>query len=137
MADVAEDLIAEIITAASTLGNRVHQNRVPQHQRNTFPRAYVSRTGQDNPLDLGGGAGIETTFFTVETISDDQSQSLAVSLAIESTLHGIGSSTTFGNGKAQRVMVDDVDDDYLPKGVASDDGLFVETKAVRVVGHTT
>ena len=142
MADVSEDLISQIIASSTTLSNRVHQNVIPQSLLSSYPRAYIVRIGRDDPLDLGGGAGIETSFFAVEYISDNIDEAVAAAAASARTagnggLHGIGVSNTFGNGKAQRVAVEDADDEYIPRGTGGDTGVHVVAHNVKIVGHTT
>ena len=131
-----EDLRTEIIAASTTLGTRVHQNIVPEHQGNTFPRCWFQRISQEDLLAVDGSRiDLKRTEYTVEFISEDIDEAIAAANAVaEHTDQGglLAKRGTFGAGTVQGVFITDQDDDYQPRGIGADEGAHVSALAITI-----
>lgn len=126
-----EDLRTEIMAASTTLGGRVHQNVVPEHQGNTFPRCWYGRASRVDDLDLDGTRGeLSESEYDVECISTNIDQAIAAADAIRTNLNG--KRGTFGAMTVKGVFVEDQDDDYIPRGTGEDAGAHVSALRIRI-----
>ena len=130
-----EDLRTEILAASTTLGQRCHQNVVPEHQGNLFPRCWYQRTSTDDLLAADGSRiGLVWQEYTVECISLDIAEAITAADAIRRGLNG--KHGTFGSGTTQGAFVEDQDDDYIPRGIGADEGAHVSALRVRIAVDT-
>jgi hypothetical protein len=126
-----EDLRTEIMACSTTLGGRVHQNIVPEHQGNVFPRCWYQRLRRQDDLDLDGTRGESSeSEYTVECQSVTLSEAIAAADAIRTALNG--KRGTFGSMSVKGVFVEDQDDSYEPRGIGADEWAHVSALRVRI-----
>lgn len=133
MATVGEDLIAYLVANSGVnnlVGNRVHANRVPETSK--YPLIWLARGGKQRDKDLEGQGGITRHLFDLECISPQLEQSLDVADAVDSTDCLAGHRGTLGSRRVQGVFVEDQDEEYVPRGNADDEGLFVAALQVTI-----
>lgn len=130
MASVGEDIRAFILAstgiadALATLNrtNVVAQNNMPEKPPD--PRIWYRRAGTDTIRCLGGEAGPHNEEWDLEVLGGDNDEVLAIVAAVKARFDGhrgtMGSSRT-----VSAIFVDDHDDDYEPRGVASEEAVNV------------
>lgn len=126
MASLDEELRTELITAATTavIGNRCHQNVIPQRGGNTFPRVWYQRIGREEQVDLDGTrGGLMSSRYDVECHSTAIDQAIDVADSIRTALSG--KYGTFGGASVKGCFVEDHDDTYIPRGIGDDHGVHV------------
>ena len=138
---VGKDLRTWLLSIIETIGDRVHQDNVPQLQRlsngdcdvtdiETF--VYISRTGIDRDRCLGDlGERPDNETFTVEVIGP----SLDEVKGIIDLLHTQdGYTGQFGDAKVWNgVYVEDQDDDYELVNQVEEFGLSVVALEIEVI----
>ena len=131
--DIRTWLIADAAITA-VVGARVFENKINQGNDDNvciwFARATTS--GED-ALDDDSGTKPFRQIFDLEVISKDIADTNTVAdLITAKRLH----RGTFGVGKVQGVFIDDHSDDYIPRGVNSDDGWHIAAFQLDIAGYT-
>lgn len=124
------------VTAAvanSTTPGVIEQNTIREYAPS--PRIWYQRRNENEDLDLGGTGGIIESNWDIECHSEDPDEPFTIAAAVKSALHG--HRGTFGSGSVQGVFVEDHDDDYIPKGVGSEEGLYVASFSARLFYAST
>ena len=134
MSDTATRLRAHILadaTIAAIIGTSCHQSHVPQEI--TLPYVWFGRTGTEDIRTLDASAGLApfSEAFDVEAISDDLSESQTLALAIKSRLNNYRG--TFDDSTVKGIFVEDHNDDYMPRGVMSDEGFAVAAMRCEII----
>jgi hypothetical protein len=112
----------------------VEQNTIRQDAPS--PRIWYQRNQQSEDLDVDGTGGLVESTWDIEVHSESpDGQSLDIADVLKARLHG--HKGAFGDQSVQGVFVEDHDDDYLPKGVASEDGLYVAALSAKIFFATT
>jgi len=87
------------------------------------PRLWYGLHRKDEELDLSNIGGMVNSQWDVEVHSDDDAESITIAGAVKDFVHGhIG---TFGSRTAWSVKAEDHDEEYVPRGDASEDGIYV------------
>ncbi len=137
MADVAENLRAWLLDD-STIDTQVGSTRVGQLrslQEWSYPRITFFRTGTEDELktlDSPVGEAPFRNFFDIECASEDVDA--AADLAERIKTIGNNYSGSFGDMTVNTLLIEDHNDDYIPKGVYDDAAVFVSSLAVQVIG---
>jgi len=130
MAAVEENLRAYLLDSVAItdiVEERIHENVVPEDQ--SRPYVWIMRRSVSLPArTLDGNSGFAVTSFDVECIGTDIAVVLTLAAAIKAAVDGQRwlTYTTF---------VEDEDDDYIPRGNGSDEGLQVAALSVDVIGY--
>lgn len=142
MASIGENLRTFITssTALSTYFDSlttigvVEQNTIREDAPS--PRIWFQRNQQGEDLDLAAAGGLVESTWDIEVHSETSAdETLDITDALKTRLHGhLGA---MGTQTVQGVFVEDHDDDYLPKGDASEDGLHVSALSARIFFATT
>lgn len=104
----------------ATVGTRVSYNHVPQDK--DLPYIFFQQSGATDDPALGDSAGIPTRArYAVEAWAGTPSEAIALKNLVQGRLHK--ARGTFGTDTIQAIFAEDVDDDYVPNGNGSDDGL--------------
>jgi hypothetical protein len=117
---------------AQGFGSKIHVNSVPEEI--DPPYIWVRRSGASHERTLGQGQG-EQAFqerWDLEVITDDPSDIDGLAKLIRDL---DGAKGTFGHGTIQGLFVEDYSDEYIPKGVFSDEGLDVVAFQVVIYGY--
>jgi len=125
-------LLSDPVIASHTSGNLVSQNMVPQGEKESCVWYGRATTESEDALD-DNGAGPFVQIFDVECISDDVIKSTDMATALINK-HPIP-RTTLGGTSTQAIFITDHSDDYIWRGVHSDDGRHVAAVQVEVVGY--
>jgi len=141
MASIGEDLRTHIVnsTACQALFTSiaadgcVEQNTI--RQQAPSPRIWYQRGSSEEPVDCAGVGGLVESTWDIECHSDDLDQALDLADAVKRRLNGHFGS--FGTGRVMGVFVEDHDDDYIPAGVGSEEGLYVAAISARIIFATT
>jgi hypothetical protein len=132
---LSEDFRAYLLAEtpiAQAFGTNVHVNSVPEEI--TPPYIWLRRSGANHERTLGQGKG-EQAFeerWDLEVISDDPSEIEGLAKLIRDLDSDKG---TFGTGTIQGLFVEDYSDEYIPKGVFSDEGLDVCAFQIVIFGY--
>lgn len=117
---------------ASAVGERVHVGMVPEETEP--PYLWMQRAGASHERTLDQPQG-ETPFeerWDLEAIAAEPDD-LAT---LDEAIRGLDSARgDFGDGRMQALFVEDQADDYVPKGVWSDEGLDVAAYQITVYGY--
>jgi hypothetical protein len=129
MAPLAEDIrtfivgstsVASVFPDAAVPGAVEH---VTIREVPPVPRLWYGLHRKDEELDLSNIGGMVNSQWDVEVHSDDDAQSIAIAGAVKDFVHGhIGA---LGSRQAWSVKAEDHDEDYIPRGDASEEGLYV------------
>lgn len=134
MADVAENLIAFLLTDATVNaavgGNRICQTHVPQEFEP--PLIWFQRTGEtmNDCLDAAPGDDPHEVMFDLECVAATEGAELSLAEAVKDKLHGFRGA--FGSQQVQAVFCEDHQDDYEPRSIDSDSGLFVAAMQIMI-----
>lgn len=132
MANLAENLRTEILAATPLIGTRCHKNHVPQSQGKIYPRVWYQRTSKTDDPDLDGTVGgLIEELYDIEVMSEEADEAETVADTIRTALHA--KQGTFGAGTIKACFVSDVDDNYEPRGIGSDDGINIVALQVRIL----
>ena len=141
MASLGEDIRTAIVGSTAitaVFANASSPGAVEQgtiRENAPTPRLWYVRDEENEDLDLSNGGGLVKSTWAFEVHSDDDDESLGIADVIRRTYHGaIG---TFGGRYAHSVEIAEQDDDYIPRGDASEDGLFVSALRVTIWHDST
>jgi len=131
---IAEDLLAFLLAQATitALTTRVHWNHVPEEPTDLYMWFARAGTDQDRTLDQAQGELPRSVSFDVECIGTDPSNVVDLAEAVQGLDCAKG---TFGSGTCQLVLIGDESDEYVPRGVYSDEGLHVQVLRLEVIGY--
>jgi len=114
---------------------RIHYNHVPESYLGTYIFFHRITAGEDEDRILNEQPGRKYQFretFIVEAISRD----LDDQVALVGELRKYDSHRdTLGTGTIQAIFVRNAADDYIPKGVDSDEGYHVGSLEFEIVGY--
>lgn len=132
MADVATRLRTHLVTdsaIAALVGENVHQGNVPQSIDGDY--IWFGRSGVESLRVLAAGAIDPLAVrFDVEAISHDLDRCQQIASAIRTRCDAYRG--TFADTTVQGIFVEDHSDDYIPRGVFSDDGPHVAAMNVEI-----
>lgn len=134
MADIATRLRTFLLadtTVTGVVGQRVHQAKVPEGQDAPFIWFGRSGTTEIDILDQQPGAEPFSTTFDLEVISDDLSEAQDLAIYVKSTLNNY--SGAFADSTVKGIFATDHNDQYIPRGIGSDDGRFVPAIQVEII----
>ncbi len=129
MASIGEDIrtfivgstsIATHFPAIGKLGV-VEQSAIRQDAPE--PRIWFQRDSEHEETDLSGAGGLIESRWNIEVHTDEDDNRFDIADAIKRRMNGYYGA--FGSRKVQGVFIEDHDDDYFPRGVGSEDGLYV------------
>lgn len=129
MASIGEDLrtfiigstgIATHFPAIGKIGV-VEQNKIREDAPD--PRIWFQRDRENEQTDLAGEGGLVESQWNIEVHSNDDDKRFEIMDAVKRRLNGYGG--VFGSRAVQGVFVEDHDDDYFPRGVGTEAGLYV------------
>uniref|UniRef100_A0A6M3L9Y2 DUF3168 domain-containing protein n=1 Tax=viral metagenome TaxID=1070528 RepID=A0A6M3L9Y2_9ZZZZ len=133
MSSIGEDikayLLADITGVNAIVSGRVHQNHVPIIA--SMPHIWYGRSADEEVTCMDGGTGLHRCNFDVECIASSADAAIDLADAVKSRLHT--SSSTTGGVNILVMFVNDHDDNYVPKGLGSDDGSHVSALDVRIL----
>lgn len=141
MATIGENLRSHIVASTGVLAvfsnvaadGRCEQNTLRMSAE--LPRVWYGRAAQNEPVDFGGGGGLAEAQWDIECHSDDINESLNIADAVKRSMNGIAG--TFGSGTVLGIFVTDHDDEYLPRGIAGDEGIYVAAVQATIHFNTT
>jgi hypothetical protein len=147
MGTLGQDLRAHIVsstavaaalstdTAQITKSGVVEIDNIPEKPQR--PRLWLSRQQENEALDLEGTALLVESDWTIEVISTDHTvrNNIVAKLKKRLRLDYATMGSTANSRLVQNLSNRDHDDDYLPRGLASDEGLYVSALAVTI--HST
>lgn len=133
MATLAENLKTFLLadtTVKQLVGSRVHYNHVPQGKGYPFIFYQQSGSSDDAALDDSPGAPFRLRF-TVECIDTD----LARCRTLVNRVQAITNKHrgTVGAQTVQAIFAAEQDDEYVPRGIGSDDGEHVAALSLEVI----
>jgi len=138
MSTLAGDLRTALLAngdIATIVGGRVHYLRAAQGFVGDYIWFARSGSGDDDDRALGDTAGADYhhhEMVDVECVSDVLEDAQTLSRLVK----GFDSTTgTLGAGTVQAIFVRDHADDYVPRGVSGDDGVFVGALQFELVGY--
>jgi hypothetical protein len=116
----------------AAVGTRVHQQKVPETPATIY--IWYARAGSDaeRTLDQATGTQPFQLDYDVEVIGQTLSEVEAVSEYITALDCSRG---TFGSGTIQLLAVDSAGDDYVPRGLYADEGLFINAFRFSLYGY--
>lgn len=124
MSTIAENLRTYVVASTSINGviaGRMHVNAVPETSE--MPRIWLGRTAEVVPRDLSGGGGITNTRFDLECFALTPDACIDLADMVRARLDGFfGAMST---SQVKGCFVEDKSDDYIPKGVGSDEGVHL------------
>ena len=135
-ATLGEDLRTWLRADASILdlaGTRVHQNKAGNKYNGQYIWYGRATTQNEDALNDPAGTDPFSQIFDVEAISDDIDEALNLADLLKAKHLARG---TFGAGTVQGVFVSDHADDYIPRGINSEDGLHVAALQFEIMGYT-
>jgi hypothetical protein len=119
---IEEDLRTYLLAATTiqtVVGDRIHHNHVPESS--DLPYVWYRRSSEINEVDMDGPGGLFNTEFDIECYAADDAEAQELGDSVRARLNGVRG--TVGASTVQGIFVTDKDDDYIPRGDASDDGL--------------
>lgn len=136
MADLAENLRTFLLTDASIStavgASRISQTHVPQEFSGSFiwlTRSSVSH--EEDSLSDGPGTAAFRQYFDLECVATSIDSADSLGDLVEAKLHL--ATGTVGTQTVQRIWCMAQNDDYIPRTIEADDGLYVRSFSVEVV----
>lgn len=123
---LAKPAIAAVVTT------HVHVGSVPQEIVPPYLYLQRARANHERTLDQTQGEVPFEEQWDLEAIADTPADLAALSEAVRGIDCARG---TFGAGTMQSLFLEDQADDYIPKGVYSDEGLDVAAWTVTIYGY--
>ena len=129
MADIGENLRTVIIGSTALRAAMTNYAAIGAVEQDTYrespplPRIWFSRSIQNEEIDLSGTGGLEQSSWDIEVQSDVIGTAQTIAAVVKRYLNG--KRGTFGTQTVQGVFVNDHDDDYIPRSIASEDGIYV------------
>lgn len=133
MSDLAEDLRAFLIGTAeiqAIIGQRVHQDHVPQNMARPYIWLRQSGVEEDPCLDGAVGADPLRVFFDIECCATVNATSKELAGEVRGVLHHHRGQ--LGTRSVPGVFVREHDDDYVPRN-GGDPGIYVATFSLEIV----
>jgi hypothetical protein len=141
MAALGEDIRAAIVgstTITAVMTNYASDGAVEQatvRENPPSPRLWYIRDRENEELDLSNIGGLVESTWSIEVHGESDGTTIAIADACKRAYHGhIG---TFGGRSVLSVKLDDHDDDYVIRGDASEDGLFVSALRMTIWHDST
>lgn len=141
MTTIAEDFRTFVLDSpdiATLVGQRMHQHRIPDESRSTFPHVWYRKSPHSDTPELDGTTGVllETTF-DVEVLTDDPDELDTLTDLMRTRLNGYppanGQPGAFGSRPVRGVFAEDHDEDYVPFNLSDDEGTLVSSFQVLVI----
>jgi hypothetical protein len=138
MSDHSTNLITLLKSDTATqkwAASRIREDHVPQHfykGKETEPFIWFQQR-QETQLDTLDSTQGQTPLslqFDLECVAGKQFDQKALAVAVKAKLHKY--TGTFGDSSVQGILLNDKDNDYIPKATSGDDGLFVTSYDVMV-----
>lgn len=134
MADFSIGLRSLLLADSSLtnlIGARVHNNHVPSKPGNNYVWFATSTTQENDVLDASVGDEPQAITYDIECIS---LESNATALSIKSRIRGVLNKYrgTIGDTTTQGIFVDELPEDYEPRGISGDQGAYVQACRVQV-----
>ena len=142
MASIGENLhtflsastgVAAATTSSMTRAHAIEQNAITEPL--ILPKVWYQRASETEERDLSGAGGIIESRWDIEIYSEDIDEALAIGDAIKRVLNG--HRGTFGTGTSLGAEVSDHDDDYVLKGLSSDEGAHVAALSATLFFNST
>ena len=141
MASIGEDIRTFIINSTGIASNFtsigaigvVEQNKV--RETAPSPRIWFQRDNETEMLDLSNEGGLVESHWNLEVHTEDDDTRFDIADAVKQRFNGyLG---VFGSRKVEGVKIEDHEDDYFPRGVGEEDGLYVAAMAATIWFQTT
>jgi len=132
MTAIGEALKSYIVSSTAVnavVSGRVHENVIPEVS--SRPNIWFGRSSQEQVTCFDGGAGLFKSRFALECIAVTADVAIDLADLVRSRLHA--SSSTTAGVNIRGMLVEDQDDDYMPKGIGGDVGLHVSALEVLVM----
>jgi len=129
MADIGENLRTVIIGSTAIRAVLTNYAQIGAVEQDTYrespplPRIWFSRSIQNAEVDLSGTAGLEESSWDIEVQDDEIGTAQNIAAVVKKYLNGKYGS--FGTQTVQGVFVHDHDDQYVPRSISSEDGIYV------------
>lgn len=128
--DLRAFLLNQSLFAGSSGTGRIQVN--VNDQEAATPRVYIQQSSYtDDDMLYSGADGMPNTSFDVEVIDEDITDCLSISQTIRKALKGYHGA--FGSTWALGVFVEDHDDNYIPKGIDTDENFNVSALSVTIM----
>lgn len=114
-------MVADTTGVNATVSGRIHQNTIPVVS--TVPHIWFRRSSERQETAMDGGCGLYRASFDLECVGATADVALDLADIVKSRLHA--SKSTTGGVNIMTMLVEDHDDDYVPKAIGSDEGLHV------------
>ncbi len=128
MADVAQNLRAFLLAdsqIASLVGANVHQNHVPEDRPTPYVWFRQAGVHYEGTTDAEPGAPPDDYLVDLECVSDDLDEAADLAALVRERLAFYRGP--FGDSTVQAVLVEDHEDDYLPRNEDADAGYHAAT----------
>jgi len=133
---VGEDLKRYLEADASikaVVDTRIAQGHLPDGE--DLPYIWYMRRGTDQSRTVDGtGDQTFTHLIDMECVSEDIDQALDLAELVRARLDMTRGS--FGNGSVKGIFVQDQSDDYIPRNLPSDEGVYIPSLEVSVMGYS-
>lgn len=126
--DVAENLIAFLLDdedIAELVGTRVGQDKIPQPKATPYIWLQQAGVNYETCTDAEHGEEPVDWLFDIESVSDDVDEAAELAGMVRRRLHAYRGD--FGDSTVQAVLVEDHEDDYIPRNEFEDAGLHAAT----------
>ena len=136
MASIGEDIRTFIIGstgvathfAAIAAPAVVEQNTIRQEA--PTPRIWYQRDSEREETDLSGEGGLVESQWNIEVHSTSDDARFDIADALKTRMNGYYGP--FGSRTVQGVFIEDHDDDYIPRGIGSEEGFYVAALSARI-----
>jgi len=136
MASLGEDIRTTIVGSTAILAeystiakpHACEQNAYPENPPD--PRIWFRRAREETLKHMDTTSGPTESEWDVEVIGTDDDTVLDLAEVVRTTLDGYRGA--FGSRTVQGVFVSDHDDEYIPRGVADEEGFTVAALRLRI-----
>lgn len=122
---LADDSLTNLI------GARVHHNHVPSKPGNNYVWFAQSTTFENDVIDAAVGDDPQSITYDVECVSlAAQADAVAMKTRVRAVLNKYRG--TIGDSTTQGIFVEELPENYEPKGIPGDQGAYVQACRVQV-----
>jgi|GEM_PF-6897991 len=138
MASIGEDLRTFIIGSTGIATHFAAVGKPGVVEQNTIredapePRIWFQRDNESEDTDLSGGGGLIESRWNIEVHSNLDDERFDIADAIKRRMNGYYGVFGSTDRTVQGVFIEDHDDDYFPRGVGSEDGLYVAAMSATI-----
>ena len=134
---VGEAVIAKMLGSTAitnVVSSRIHTAKAPVQYRNSS-YIWLNRQSDTRDMAFDGPTGIRRAKFSIECVANTVSSAIDLADLVRARLDG--SASTSSSPVVAIMLVEDQDDEYVPRNTGEDDGFYVSALSLDCIYYST